>query len=202
MINIENTDSSIEYSGSWSDVTKDNKVIKISNTKGDYAKITFIGTKIRFYSQTNAWRGKAKIYIDNTEITIIDTYSAEESLDILIFESSNLDYATHTMKIEVLGEKNSLSNEAKIAIYRFEIDKDSSNINDEEISLKNDIAALKLTITELTDTLNNIESNILQLKNVIAEKDAIIKSLQESQSNVDLTELKALVERLEAISNA
>ena len=103
------------------------EVIKCSQNKDYYAELNFIGNKVRFYSHTNAWRGKANIYIDNIKIDTIDTYSQNEKMDVLAYESEELVYREHKIKIEILGEKREEAYEPKIAIYRFEIDEEKNN---------------------------------------------------------------------------
>ena len=81
------------------------EVIKCSQNKDYYAELNFIGNKVRFYSHTNAWRGKANIYIDDIKIDTIDTYSQEEIMDVLVYESEELEYGKYKIKIEVLEKK-------------------------------------------------------------------------------------------------
>ena len=63
------------------------KIIKYSQNKDDYAELNFIGNKVIFYSHTNAWRGKANIYIDDIKIDTKDTNSQEEVMDMLVYQS-------------------------------------------------------------------------------------------------------------------
>ena len=81
------------------------KIIKYLQNKDDYAELNFIGNKVIFYSHTNAWRGKANIYIDDIKIDTIDTYSQEEIMDVLVYESKELEYGKYKIKIEVLEKK-------------------------------------------------------------------------------------------------
>lgn len=145
--NIDNNNSLLNYNGKFENVIKENKIIKISNEKDAYVSFSFSGTKFRFYSHTNAWRGFAKIYIDDIEIDNVDLYSENEILDILVYESDVLDYRDHTVKIQVTGDKNELAKEAKIAIYRFEIDDEKPSEEDSGDNL--DLTELKSIVAEL-----------------------------------------------------
>lgn len=147
MINIKNNNEIINYVGNFGSFIKEGKEIKFSNTKGDYLEFSFIGNKVRFYTHTNAWRGKAKIYIDNKEVDIIDTYSQGEVMDVLAFESENLIYGKHNIKLEILGEKRAEAIESKVAIYRFEVYEGNENNLDLE-ELKRIVAELKALINE------------------------------------------------------
>ena len=127
MLNIKNDNEKLNYVGNFGTFLKEGETIKYSQNKGDYVELNFIGNKVRFYTHTNAWRGKANIYIDDIKIDTIDTYSQEEMMDVLVYESEELRYGDHKIKIEVLGEKREVAHEAKIAIYRFEVDEVKNN---------------------------------------------------------------------------
>ena len=127
MLNIKNDNKKLNYAGNFGTFSKEGEIIKYSQNKGDYVELNFIGNKVRFYSHTNAWRGKANIYIDNIKIDTIDTYSQNEKMDVLAYESEELVYREHKIKIEILGEKREEAYEPKIAIYRFEIDEEKNN---------------------------------------------------------------------------
>lgn len=145
MISIEVNDEILNYQGKFENVTKENKTIKTSSEKDAYVSFSFLGTKFRFYSCTNTWRGIAKIYIDDVAIGDIDLYSENEILDSIVYESDVLDYKEHTVKIQVTGNKNKLSKEAKIAICRFEIDNEKPTEEDTNL----DLTELKAIVEEL-----------------------------------------------------
>ena len=147
MLNIKNDNENLNYIGSFGAFSKEGETIKFSQNKGDYVELNFIGNKVRFYSHTNAWRGKVNIYIDNIKIDTIDTYSQEEKMDVLVYESEELGYEEHKIKIEVSGEKREEAHEPKIAIYRFEVDEEKSN-NLDLTELKTIVAELKALINE------------------------------------------------------
>ena len=147
MLNIKNDNEKINYVGNFGTFTKEGQIIKFSQNKGDYVELNFIGNKVRFYTHINAWRGKANIYIDDIKTSTIDTYSQEEMLDVLVYESKELGYGEHKIKVEVLGEKREVAYEPKIAIYRFEVDEERNNDLDLE-ELKAIVAELKALINE------------------------------------------------------
>ena len=147
MLKIKNDNENLNYVGNFGTFSKEGEVIKCSQNKGDYVELNFTGNKIRFYTHTNAWRGKANIYIDDIKVDIIDTYSQEEMMDVLAYESEELKYEEHKIKIEVLGEKREEAHEPKIAIYRFEVDEEKNN-NLDLTELKAIVAELKALINE------------------------------------------------------
>ena len=105
MLNIKNDNEKLNYVGNFGTFSKEGEIIKYSQNKGDYVELNFIGNKVRYYTHTNAWRGKANIYIDDIKIDTIDTYSQEEMMDVLVYESEELEYGEHKIKIEVLEKK-------------------------------------------------------------------------------------------------
>ena len=147
MLNIKNDNENLNYVGNFGTFSKEGETIKYSQNKGDYVELNFTGNKIRFYTHANAWRGKANIYIDDIKADVIDTYSQKEMMDVLAYESEELGYGNHKIKIEVLGEKREAACEPKIAIYRFEVDEEKSNILD-LTELKAIVAELKTLINE------------------------------------------------------
>lgn len=147
MLNIKNDNEKLNYVGNFGTFSKEGEVIKFSQNKGDCVELNFIGNKVRFYSHANVWRGKANIYIDDIKVDTIDTYSQEEAMDVLVYESEELKYEEHKIKIEVLGEKREEAYEPKIAIYRFEVDEEKNN-NLDLTELKAIVAELKALINE------------------------------------------------------
>lgn len=147
MLNIKNDNEKLNYVGNFGTFSKEGEIIKYSQNKGDYVELNFIGNKVRFYTHTNAWRGKLNIYIDDIKVDTIDTYSQEEMMNVLAYESKELKYGDHKIKIEVLGEKREVAHEAKIAIYRFEVDEEKNN-NLDLTELKAIVAELKTLINE------------------------------------------------------
>ena len=169
---IKNNDVNLKYFGSWGSFVKENEEIKYSASKGDYVELTFNGTSIEFYTHTNAWRGMADVYIDGIKVATIDTYSKEEVFNALIFKKTGLKEGEHTLKIEINGSKNLLAIEGKVAIYRFVA---SSELIEEP--------------TELEELKK--ENERLKAENLI---------LQE-QANVNLNELKNIIEDLKGMIN-
>ena len=146
MLDIKNDNEKWNYVGNFGTFSKEGVAIKYSQNKGDYIELNFIGNKVRFYSHTNTWRGKANIYIDDIKVDTIDTYSQEEVMDVLVYESEELKYEEHKIKIEVLGEKREIAHEPKIAIYRFEVDEEKNN--------NLDLTELKAIVRELKALIN------------------------------------------------
>ena len=80
-------------------------------------------------------RGKAKVYIDGIEVETIDQYSSTAEYQKVVYSKTDLKSGTHTVKIEVLGEKQDVAGAANVSI--------------DKIVIKNGIESLDLEISPL-----------------------------------------------------
>ena len=97
-----NGTSGISYSGSWS--TQDNEDsyygdLLYTNTVDDYCEFTFYGTGFSITSQRNNDMGLVEVYIDDVLEETINLYAAERAHQQIIFEASDLELASHTVKL-------------------------------------------------------------------------------------------------------
>ncbi|HOB82404.1 MAG TPA: glycoside hydrolase family 16 protein [Peptococcaceae bacterium] len=123
-VTINDTDSSIKYVGSWG-YNKNEKQYKgdyhSSNVKGAYYTVSFTGTRLKAYGQKDDWCGKAAIYVDNKYLKTVDCYSKKVALNQLLYDTGELPYGKHVVKVVVLREKNSAGYEYYINADKFEI---------------------------------------------------------------------------------
>lgn len=117
----KNNNPGLVYIGEWGTFVKNGVTMVYSATKGDYVEFSFNGTGFRWYTQTNAWCGLGKIYVDNEEKSIVDTYSEVETMDVIGYKIEDLSSTTHIVKIEVLAQGNSKAIEYKLVIDKIEI---------------------------------------------------------------------------------
>ncbi|MFZ5818725.1 MAG: M4 family metallopeptidase, partial [Chloroflexota bacterium] len=76
----DDTDSAWVYSGTWTAYSGSgpyNSTLHYTSTVGDYAEITFTGTKVTLTYTQNPNRGLIKVYMDGVEV---ETFSANGSL--------------------------------------------------------------------------------------------------------------------------
>ena len=107
----EESDSSIYYSGSWTNNKNPNCSGKggvYSKTPGSYIKYTFNGTGIRVIGYLDKNKGIININIDGKE-QIIDLYSKNVLINRNLYEKTNLNDGQHTIIIKVTGGKCSQS---------------------------------------------------------------------------------------------
>jgi hypothetical protein len=93
-----------------------------SSTAGDSVSITFTGTQLKFFGGLNPHGGLASITIDGSPVATINFYSPVEQGNKLLWNSPKLSNSSHTLVIQVLGDKNAASLGTEVIIDRIEID--------------------------------------------------------------------------------
>ena len=105
---VANTDSSIAYTGTW---TQSGKTVAYggttaySNSVGDYFEITFYGTTISLSMSRGRNAGKLTIYIDGVSQGTLDLYSAYLIERSTVYNKTGLTNESHVLK-GVVATKN------------------------------------------------------------------------------------------------
>jgi hypothetical protein len=105
----ENTPS-VAYSGTWSAGSRfsfwSGEFARLSQTAGAQATFTFSGTSIRLIGERRRSGGIARVSIDGAFAADVDTYWwLQDEFQATIFSRKGLTPGTHTITIEVLGQK-------------------------------------------------------------------------------------------------
>ena len=149
------SNEAFNYVGNWGHFIKGTENMTYSETAGNYVEFIFSGTGFKWYTHINAWRGYAKIFIDDIEKAKVDLYSKDEINNVMIYSSDKMENTNHKVKIIVAGERNSLSVAYKVVIYKIEILKEEAQITDVVIkNISNEQEKIS-QILSLAD--NNIE---------------------------------------------
>ena len=175
------SNEAFNYVGNWGDFTKGTEKMTYSETAGNYVEFTFSGTGFKWYTHINAWRGYAKIFIDDIEKAKVDLYSKDEINNVMIYSSDKMENTNHKVKIIVAGERNSLSVAYKVVIYKIEILKEeavdySEMIEEKEAELtekEEQLAVLQGISEKLPSEINEIKQQIVILNNA---KDDVVKN--------------------------
>src|SRR5438477_4144343 len=105
---IEENDPSVVYSGSWSENLfsghSGGRAVRAS-APGASATVTFTGTAVSWIGYRDRSSGIARVYIDGSAITSIDTYASSTKAQTVIYQKTGLQTGTHTLEIEVTGSK-------------------------------------------------------------------------------------------------
>ncbi len=78
-----------------------------SSTKGTNASFTFTGTKAWVVGTFDPNHGIMEVWVDDEKVTDVDTYNSKRSISQILYETEDLEYGEHTVKVVVKGEKNS-----------------------------------------------------------------------------------------------
>jgi hypothetical protein len=120
---IDDTSSSVAYSGSWGHASGEagpyDGTNSYSNTTGDTATLTFTGTSVSFHGVTAPDHGIIGISVDGGTESLVDEYSATRTGDVSLWTSPALTNGSHSIRIRVTGTKNSQSSGYYGTIDRF-----------------------------------------------------------------------------------
>jgi len=94
---------------------------KVSATPGAKATFTFTGTGIRWIGGRGPQTGIARVYLDRVFVARIDLYSPGEAPQKTVFTAADLPPGTHTLTVEVTGEKNALSTDTWVLVDAFDV---------------------------------------------------------------------------------
>ncbi|WP_236334058.1 X2-like carbohydrate binding domain-containing protein [Paenibacillus auburnensis] len=100
---LNNDDSSIKYTGSWSrnsgrtfgDYLDD---VHFTEQNGDFFEYTFRGTGIQMYTELDNSMGDVDIYVDGRFEQTVSTYSSTRKVQQNVFSVSGLPEGLHTLK--------------------------------------------------------------------------------------------------------
>ncbi|WNR44052.1 polysaccharide lyase 8 family protein [Paenibacillus roseipurpureus] len=122
-VKVDNSSSSVAYTGTWthsSDANYYNSTKSVSNTTNSNAVLTFTGSTIRIFTKKLSAGGKFDVYIDNNFVATVDTYSATDQYQVKVYENSTLSNGSHTVKVQLAGQKNASSTGLYIGLDYFE----------------------------------------------------------------------------------
>jgi lysophospholipase L1-like esterase len=99
-----------------------------SNVPNAFYEVPFSGTQIKVYGAQAAWHGIAAVSIDGGAETLIDTYSATRSDNVLLWSSPVVSAGNHKLKVRVTGQRNPSAWNTYIAADRVDIVNGSLNL--------------------------------------------------------------------------
>ena len=120
---VEQTDPSISYVGGWYNIT--NTVLSGGTAvqaldAGARATFTFTGTAARWVGFKDPWSGIANVYVDGVLQGQIDTYSATQQAQVILYTTPTLASGTHTLAVEATYTRNSAAQSAWVWVDAFE----------------------------------------------------------------------------------
>src|SRR5690349_17105852 len=122
---FEDTDPSVVYSGpGWRpDVyaALSNGSATDSDQAGAQATFTFTGTSVSWIGGRWVEEGIARVFLDGSFVTEVDTYSKTKEVQVPLFTAVGLADTSHTLTIEVTGQKNVASTLAFVIVDAFDV---------------------------------------------------------------------------------
>ncbi|EML8489969.1 alpha-L-fucosidase [Salmonella enterica subsp. enterica] len=97
-------DAAIVYDGDgwWTAGDRDGSIFSsssaVTSTTGDSFSLTFTGTGVAYYTETNSDQGNVDIYIDDVLVSTVDTYSASHQDSDIRYLNTGLTFGVHTIK--------------------------------------------------------------------------------------------------------
>jgi hypothetical protein len=121
---IEETDPSVTFSGDWAQGNADREwsggTAAVSTTGGARATLAFTGSSVTWIGFRGPQTGIARVFLDGGFVTEVDTYSASEEVQAVLFTVTDLADADHSLAIEVVGLQNPASSGSFIVVDAFE----------------------------------------------------------------------------------
>jgi hypothetical protein len=92
-----------------------------SDQAGAQATFTFTGTSVSWIGGRWVEEGIARVFLDGSFVTEVDTYSKTKEVQVPLFTAVGLANTSHTLTIEVTGQKNVASNLAFVLVDAFDV---------------------------------------------------------------------------------
>ena len=77
-----------------------------SSTTNNQTSFSFTGTKAWVIGTLDPNHGIMEVWIDDKKVTEVDTYNSKRSISQILYETPDLEYGNHTVKLVVKGTKN------------------------------------------------------------------------------------------------
>lgn len=122
---LQDTDPDVAYTAGWArdsgPVSWSGGMAMISDIPGAQATLPFNGTSISWIGARRPSTGIARVFLDGVFAGEIDTYSATNGIQGVVFTSPALADGPHTLTIEATGRKNDASTSAQIVVDAFDV---------------------------------------------------------------------------------
>lgn len=112
MTNIDSNNANIAYTGNWNHVDQAGNYyesVSYSGATNAAATYSFYGSEVKLFGKKGPGMGKLKVFIDEVQAALVDTYSAQTEYQQLLYENTALATGNHTVKMVIAGQKNAAS---------------------------------------------------------------------------------------------
>ena len=124
LVRIENDDTRVQLQGRWflkSSAGHSGGSASLSMDANNRASLSFEGTGIRWLGLRDAWSGIAQVYVDGYLRATVDTYSATDQRQAVLFSATDLTPGYHYLSVVVTATRNPASGGAWVWVDAFEV---------------------------------------------------------------------------------
>ena len=124
VVRYEQNNPAVQLTGNWypnSGAFNSGGSAVLAMDQGSQARFTFTGTGVQWIGFRDAWSGIAQVYVDGVLEGLIDTYSAEQQAQAVVYSISGLSNASHSLTIVVTGTRNANSGGAWVWVDAFDV---------------------------------------------------------------------------------
>ncbi|MFM9692049.1 RICIN domain-containing protein [Streptomyces europaeiscabiei] len=122
---MDDAATAVNYNGSWSHASDETGPYagtnSYSDTTGDTAALSFVGTGVTLRAVTAPSHGMVSVSIDGGSEALVDLYSAARTGDVSVWTSPRLASGKHTIRVRVTGTKRDAATHDWATIDRFQI---------------------------------------------------------------------------------
>jgi len=124
VVRYEQNNPAVQLTGNWlpnSGAFNSGGSAILAMDQGSQARFTFTGTGVQWIGFRDAWSGIAQVYLDGVLQGIIDTYSAGQQAQAVVYSLSGLGNVSHNLTIVAAGTHNANSGGAWIWVDAFDV---------------------------------------------------------------------------------
>src|SRR5260221_3102394 len=117
-------ESAASYSTGWSQDTSrpwSGGTAAISATAGAQATFAFSGSTVTWIGGLRPDTGIALVFIDGVQVAEVDAFSKTEETRVPVFTAAGLSTGSHTLTIQVTGQRNPQSGTATVVVDAFDV---------------------------------------------------------------------------------
>jgi len=122
---VDDAASTVTYTGSWSHANGETGPYagtnSYSDTTGDKATLSFVGTGVTLHAVTAPSHGIVGVSVDGGAEALVDLYAQDRTGDVAVWTSPRLASGTHTISVRATGTQRAAATHDWATVDRFEI---------------------------------------------------------------------------------
>lgn len=122
---LEDDLSAVRFTGTWkyaNQASASGNSARYSKTVYSAVSMSFDGTGVAVVGQLGPNRGRARVYLDGVSTATVSFYAPVHQSQQAVFRASGLGAGRHTLKLVVLGSKETSSTDTYVHVDAFDID--------------------------------------------------------------------------------